>query len=96
ALNFTQNERKVYFCGQIPLKFIRRDLNLRSTFFSVSSDGTTVTLNGKGYGHAVGLSQEGAMRMIELGFSITDVILFYYPGVEILHVDELPSDELGD
>ncbi|MEG2178586.1 MAG: SpoIID/LytB domain-containing protein, partial [Bacteroidales bacterium] len=80
ALNFTQNERKVYFCGQIPLKFIRRDLNLRSTFFSVSSDGTTVTLNGKGYGHAVGLSQEGAMRMIELGFSITDVILFYYPG----------------
>lgn len=96
ALNFTQNERKVYFCGQIPLKFIRRDLNLRSTFFSVSTDGNTVTLKGKGYGHGVGLSQEGAIRMIDLGYNIPDVIRFYYPNVSVMHVDELPSDELGD
>lgn len=96
ALNFTQEERAVYFCGQIPLKFIRRDLNLKSAYFSVVQDGDEVTLKGRGYGHGVGLSQEGAINMINLGYGISEIINFYYTRVEISHIDQLPSDELGD
>ncbi|MEG1498646.1 MAG: SpoIID/LytB domain-containing protein [Bacteroidales bacterium] len=96
ALSFSQETRKVYFCGQIPLKYIRRDLNLRSTFFSVTCDGETVILNGKGYGHGVGLSQEGAVKMVDFGYSVEDVIRFYYTGASIKDVDELPTDDLGD
>ena len=39
--------------------------------------------NGSGNGHGVGMSQLGAKRMAELGFSYKDILAFYYPGTEI-------------
>ena len=59
------------------------DLNLRSTFFSVSVNGDSVTLNGKGYGHGVGFCQEGAMAMASKGYRYKDIINFYYNKVTI-------------
>lgn len=96
ALTFKQPERKVYFAGGIPLKNIRNDLKLRSTFFSVSSKGNEVTLEGRGYGHGVGLSQEGVVRMIDLGYSVQEAIEHYYTGVSIKSLNELPAGKLGD
>ncbi len=40
--------------------------------------GEEVYLSGKGFGHGVGLSQEGAMNMCDLGYGFLDVLLFYY------------------
>jgi stage II sporulation protein D len=89
ALNFKQEKRLVYFPGDIHLKDIRRDLKLKSTFFSVSHVGNEVVLEGRGFGHGVGMSQEGAIRMIQLGYSYEDVINFYYQNVKIVSFDKL-------
>jgi len=89
CLHFKQDKRLVNFHGNIPLKDIRRDLNLKSAFFSVSKVGNEIVLDGKGYGHGVGMSQEGAIRMIQLGYSYEDVINFYYQKVNIVSFDKL-------
>lgn len=67
----------------VPLRSIRAELNLRSTFFSVIPDGDSIILNGRGYGHGVGLCQEGAMVMASKGFNYQQIIDFYYSGVII-------------
>lgn len=96
ALHFRQPERKAFFAGGVPLKNIRRDLNLRSTFFSVDLQGSHVVLQGRGYGHGVGLSQEGVVRMMELGYSVEEAIGHYYTGVSIKSLEELPAGSVGD
>jgi stage II sporulation protein D len=85
-LTFSQEERLTdYKTGSftIPLRTIRSDLNLRSTFFSVTATGDLVILKGRGYGHGVGLCQEGAMMMAVKGFRYWDIINFYYSDVII-------------
>ncbi|HUV00019.1 MAG TPA: hypothetical protein VMW32_03545, partial [Bacteroidales bacterium] len=58
----------------------------RSTFFSVSADGDSVLLKGRGYGHGVGLCQEGAMAMAAKGFNFSQIIDFYYSGVTVTDI----------
>jgi len=70
----------------LPFTRIRGDLNLRSAFFSVSTAGNWVTLTGRGYGHGVGLCQEGAMAMAVKGFKCNQIIDFYFSGVTITDV----------
>ncbi len=84
--NFFQESRSIdYIAGsfRLPLKTIRADLDLRSTFFSVISLNNTIILKGRGYGHGVGLCQEGAMMMAVKGFDYRQIIDFYYSGVSI-------------
>ena len=85
-LNFSQENRLSDYkttSFSIPLRTMRSDLNLRSTFFSVVTEGDSVILKGKGYGHGVGLCQEGAMAMAVKGFRYREIINFYYTGVII-------------
>ncbi len=83
-LHFQQPERKVRLLG-VPLTRIRVDWQLKSTFFSIRVDSASmsVILDGHGYGHGVGLSQEGAIRMVELGFSYDSILRHYYTGASI-------------
>lgn len=67
----------------IPLKQMRMDLKLKSTWFSAESDCETVILQGRGFGHGVGLCQEGAMEMSHLGYCYDEIINFYYQNVQI-------------
>jgi stage II sporulation protein D len=86
SLSFSQEERLTdYKTGtfRMPLRTIRSDLNLRSTFFSVYANSDFVNLKGRGYGHGVGLCQEGAMVMASKGFKYKEIINFYYSGVII-------------
>lgn len=62
---------------------MRSDLNLRSTFFSLNAKNDSIVLTGRGYGHGVGLCQEGAMMMATKGFKYPEIIRFYYTGVII-------------
>jgi stage II sporulation protein D len=93
ALNFEQNERKTHFHEDIRLRDIRRAFDLRSAFFSVRQEGDKVILHGRGYGHGVGLSQEGAVRKIREGFSVEDVLKFYYQNVGLVKIDDLFDGE---
>jgi stage II sporulation protein D len=69
-----------------PIRQIRTDLNLRSAFFSLKVAGDSVIFNGRGYGHGVGLCQEGAMVMASKGYTYSQIIDFYYSGVIITDI----------
>ena len=68
-----------------PLTKIRSNLNLNSTFFSVEPLGDDVILYGKGFGHGVGLCQEGGIEMAKKGFSYVDILKYYYTSVFIVN-----------
>lgn len=83
-LNFSQQEgRKTDIMG-ISLKTIREDFDLKSTYFNVQKWGGEVKLTGKGYGHGVGMSQEGAIKMCEEGYEYWEVIEHYFKGVKVI------------
>ena len=42
---------------------------------------------GQSKGHRKGMSQKGAARMAELGYSYVDILKFYYPGAELTRSD---------
>jgi stage II sporulation protein D len=73
----------------IPTRELRTDFNLKSAYFGVSKVDDKIMLKGKGYGHGVGLCQEGAMRMARLGYSYSKILHFYYTGVNIVNLNEL-------
>ena len=82
-LSFQQPERleSVVFGGvKKRLRIFRERFSLRSTWFSVvDSDESHITLKGRGYGHGIGMSQEGALKMAQSGYFADQIIKFYYP-----------------
>jgi len=93
ALNFRQENRKVYLeCNnsKVPLKNVRQDLQLKSTFFSIYELGNdSIVFKGKGYGHGLGMCQEGAMKMCKLGYKYPDVLNYYYRNIQIIDLHKL-------
>lgn len=89
AFTFIQKKRQGnYRTGSftVPLITLRTELNLRSTFFSVYADGDSVIIKGRGYGHGVGLCQEGAMAMAKDGLGYRQIIDFYYSDILITDI----------
>ena len=68
----------------IPRRSMRTDLKLRSTQFKIEYAADEVIFKGRGFGHGVGLCQEGAMRMAKLGHSYKDIIHHYYTDVHLV------------
>jgi len=92
ALHMTQNDREkeyVYGSIRIPFKQIRSDWQLKSAYFSIVEMKDSILISGRGYGHGVGLCQEGAIRMAQLGYTYDYIISYYYQGVEIVHLSRL-------
>jgi stage II sporulation protein D len=93
ALNFKQDARKVYLeCNnsRVPLKNVRTDLQLKSTFFSISElNKDSIVFKGRGYGHGLGMCQEGAMKMCKLGYKYPDVLNFYYKNIQLIDMRKL-------
>jgi stage II sporulation protein D len=102
SYDFSQITRQNdYRIGSFSMSFaqIRNDLNLRSSFFSVSRKGESVILEGRGYGHGVGTCQEGAKVMAARGFSYIDIIKFYFSDVIIADFENakmVKNDLLGN
>ena len=93
STNFIQqNGRAIYFVDKdlrIPLKTIRSDFKLKSTYFSIIQVDDSVIFNGRGYGHGVGLCQEGAMRMAKLKYNYRDILHYYYKDVHLVDLSAL-------
>lgn len=92
GLEYFQNCREQFFNDQnVQIQFtkIRTDFRLKSAQFNVIPNGEFVTLEGKGFGHGVGLCQEGAMRMAKLGHSYIDILHFYYKNVHMIDLEYL-------
>ncbi len=80
-------EKEVYYREgetRVPLIDMRKDLKLKSTYFSAYQEGDEMVLVGQGFGHGVGLCQEGAIRQAQLGVNFEDIIHFYYYNVKII------------
>ena len=75
--SITINEKK--FTGSQVMSL----LNLRSKCFTITPGNDTITVQTKGYGHGVGMSQYGAQGMAKEGYNYLDILKHYYTGVEI-------------
>jgi len=65
---------------------------LPSTHFDVIALGRNIVLQGMGYGHGLGLCQWGTKVQAERGRSFSEIIQYYYPGVEIRNYRTFPVD----
>ncbi|HKK62858.1 MAG TPA: SpoIID/LytB domain-containing protein [Bacteroidales bacterium] len=99
-LYIQQRHRKKHFVldeDTLLITQIRKDWDFRSTFFNMfPEEDNKIVIWGKGYGHGVGMSQEGAMKMARDGFSYKDIIKFYFYNVRIMNYEDLPLSSLPD
>jgi stage II sporulation protein D len=88
-----KNREYTYNIGgkQIPLSDIRTHFKLRSSFFSVEVVSNSIRLKGRGYGHGVGLCQDGAINMARRGKSHTEILEHYFSKVRIVPYNTLPQ-----
>lgn len=96
-LYIEQMRRKKYFIldgDSLRMTKIREDWGFKSSFFDMFPEGDSVLIWGKGYGHGVGMSQEGAMKMAADGFLHTDILQFYFHGIRLMDYRDLPDSSL--
>lgn len=89
---FDQENRKAFYihpCLGIPLRDLRKEFKLKSTFFSAHPEGNQVVLEGRGFGHGVGLCQEGAMNMAKNEFTYRQIAEFYFHKVTVKKYSKL-------
>lgn len=89
-LNHTPEERAVFYANEkfkILLKDIRKDWKLKSTNFSIRYNNEYVFLDGRGFGHGVGLSQEGAMNMANKKYNYKEILIYYYSNINIIPIN---------
>ncbi len=72
-----QDKCEVKYMSMLPSAFI--------VFDKVEEDGkmTGVKISGGGYGHGVGMSQNGVKELVDAGKSYEDVLKYYYTGIEV-------------
>jgi len=90
-LSFNQNKRKEYYRfgnQKVRLVKIRSNFRLKSTYFSVHDIGDKIVLIGRGYGHGVGLCQEGGIVMAKT-YSYKEVLHHYYKNVTIMPISKV-------
>ena len=90
---FLQDARKKFYDVNIncliPLKDMRTMLELKSTYFNAVYRNGQIILHGRGFGHGVGLCQDGAIRMSKLGYNYKSILHFYYQNVSIVNLERL-------
>ncbi|MDP4210229.1 MAG: SpoIID/LytB domain-containing protein [Bacteroidota bacterium] len=101
AFDCSQISRKQFYRigdDSLPFKQIRTDFQLRSSFFSVIAGTEEVTLKGRGFGHGVGLCQEGAMQMAKIGYKYDEILNYYFKNISIVdvnsaHIKKAPANQ---
>ena len=91
AVNHEPEVRPVYLSpnSTVHLKRVRKDWKLESTYFSLKEEDESVVFSGNGFGHGVGLCQEGAMRMADLGVPFNQILHYYYTNVHLIDLSAL-------
>ena len=68
---------------RISKKSVINGADLFRTFENVSYESDSFTFIGRGWGHGVGMSQEGAKGMAQAGYTYRDILSFYYAGTVV-------------
>lgn len=89
ATSYCPEERQHFlnpYGYRVPFKNIRYGLGLQSAFFSIDAVQDSIILEGWGYGHGVGLCQEGAMNMAKNGITYDSILHYYYKDVHLVNL----------
>jgi stage II sporulation protein D len=62
---------------------LRQALGLRSTLISFNIAGDTIRVNGRGFGHGLGMSQWGARGLATRGHNHQQILTHYYQGTAL-------------
>jgi stage II sporulation protein D len=62
---------------------LRQALDIKSTLFTVSSDNGRFQIDGRGYGHGIGLSQWGSYYLAEQGVLYDQILTHYYKNAQL-------------
>ncbi len=95
-MNFNPKNRPRFYPVMginIPVTAVRKHFRLRSAWFSVNVAKTEVRLSGRGYGHGVGMCQDGALAMAQKGWDYEQIIKYYFKGVSIVDVSKVAIDK---
>lgn len=68
---------------ELEIRRILSENHLKSSAFEVRMEGDEVTLEGRGWGHGVGLCQIGAAVMASKGYTYREILQHYYPNTEL-------------
>ena len=93
-----QMRRKKYFIldkDSIRMTKIREDWGFRSSFFDMFPEGDSILIWGKGHGHGIGMSQQGAMKMARDGYTYQDILQFYFYEIRLMDYRDLPASSLS-
>jgi stage II sporulation protein D len=85
----TEPVRKVSYIisgRNISKEEMRQKFGLRSSFFTMTLAGDSIMIRGRGYGHGVGLCQDGAKSMASKGMTYDMITGFYYPGTMVTDI----------
>lgn len=88
-LRIVGSERTITIGKELEIRRALSDTHLKSSAFTVEmldiTDGvpTRIVLNGKGWGHGVGMCQIGAAVMGHQGHAYTEILEHYYPGAQL-------------
>ncbi|MBO6124596.1 MAG: SpoIID/LytB domain-containing protein [Bacteroidaceae bacterium] len=91
-LRIVGSERTFIIGKELMIRKTLSTSHLLSSAFTVSLEDLqdnvpqTIILNGKGWGHGVGMCQIGAAVMGHQGYSYQEILSHYYPGAEIRQI----------
>ena len=77
------NEKSLIIESEYKIRDLLSDSFLFSSAFTIEKGEQGFNLNGKGWGHGVGLCQIGALGMALRGKNSNQILSHYYPGTEI-------------
>lgn len=70
---------------------LRRLFKLKSSKFHVFDSQSLLFIEGSGFGHGVGMCQDGAYYLSETGMDYHRILKHYYQGVDILNIDKVKN-----
>lgn len=63
--------------GEEFLEHLKNDI--KSLCFTVENKNNSIHINGKGFGHQLGICQRGAYELVKKGWNFKKILQFYYP-----------------
>jgi stage II sporulation protein D len=70
---------------------VRRIFGLRSSKFHIYDSGGLLFIEGEGFGHGVGMCQDGAFHLSQTGMDFERIIKHYYQGVSLRKIEMIPG-----
>ena len=79
-LEIVGTKRSLVLGKELMIRRWLSESHLKSSAFTVSYEDDRIVLEGRGWGHGVGLCQIGAAVMGEKGYSYSEILSHYFPG----------------